>query len=348
MHRDHEIGVVVPAYNEEGFVGDVVLGMPDYVDRIYVVDDQSTDSTWDEILNAAESDASYRTPERAVTTLMDGGQIEERSIVHERIGRVVPIRHLENRGAGGAIKTGYLLALADRVDIVVTVDGDGQMDLDQMSRLLDPIVEGRVDYAKGNRIRSVDPHNRMPTFRFVGNSILTFLTRIASGYWTIMDPQNGYTAISRDALEAVTVEEMYEYYGYCNDLLVKLSVRDMRVGDVTMVPIYGDEQSTIKYTEYIPKVSGMLFRNFLWRLKMNHLVGRTHPLAISYITGALTSAIATVAGLWSAFTRMRSDERSFGRGLSSLLLFVVGWLLVLLGIVLDRRHNEQREVRVDD
>jgi len=348
MYRNHEIGVVVPAYNEEGFVGDVVREMPEYVDRIYAVDDRSTDDTWAEIWNAAEADARERSVSDEATALVDGGVIRERSSVRDRIGRVVPIRHRENRGAGGAIKTGYLLAFEDGVDITVTVDGDGQMDLDQMTRLLDPIVEGRVGYAKGNRLRRADTGGRMPTWRLFGNSILTYLTRIASGYWKMMDPQNGYTAISREALDAVEIEELYEYYGYCNDLLVKLNAGDVRIGDVTMEPIYGDEESDIAYAEYIPRVSGMLLRNFLWRLRTKYLTDRSHSLAPAYVAGGIVSLIGTVSGLRSMFVRVARNERAASRGTSSIPVFAIGWSLVLLGIALDMKRNEEMVARIDD
>ncbi|MFC6719943.1 glycosyltransferase family 2 protein [Halovalidus salilacus] len=195
MYREHTIGVVIPAYNEKGFVGDVIREMPEYVDRLYLVDDCSTDGTWDEIREAAREDAArlddavLKYDERLQPTdpkaMADGGAasvLDQRAVVHESIGRVVPIQHRENRGAGGAIKTGYLAALADEVDIVPTVDGDGQMDLSQLPKLLDPIVEDEADYAKGNRLLYKEYRSDMPRFRFVGNAILTFLTKIASGY----------------------------------------------------------------------------------------------------------------------------------------------------------------------
>jgi len=119
----------------------------------------------------------------------------------------------------------------------------------------------------------------MSSFRFFGNSILTFLTKIASGYWKTMDPQNGYTAITNHALSTVGIENMYEYYGYCNDLLVKLNAKGLRVADVAMPAIYGEETSTISYPTYIRKVSKMLLENFLWRLKVKYLVLDFHPLA---------------------------------------------------------------------
>ena len=190
------------------------------------------------------------------------------------------------------------------MDITVTMDGDGQMDPEYMPRLLDPIVEDKADYAKGNRLLYKEYRSNMPKFRFLGNSILTFLTKIASGYWKTMDPQNGYTAISHYALDNVGIDVMYEYYGYCNDLLVKLNTKGMRVADVAMPAKYGDEESSIRYRTYIQRVSGMLLRNFLWRLKVKYLVLDFHPLALFYYLGAGTVGLGILGSLWSLYAKL--------------------------------------------
>ncbi|WP_255192409.1 glycosyltransferase family 2 protein [Natronobeatus ordinarius] len=350
MYRDHTIGVVIPAYNEEGFVGDVIREMPAYVDVMYVIDDCSTDGTWDEILEAAGEDAESELPLEYddETVLADGGGslLTERATVHEPVGRVAPIQHRENLGAGGAIKTGYLAALEDETDVTVTVDGDGQMDLTQMTRLLDPIVGGEADYAKGNRLLYKEYRSAMPKFRFFGNSILTFLTKIASGYWKTMDPQNGYTAISHYALENVGIASMYEYYGYCNDLLVKLNAKGMRVADVAMPAVYGDEESSIRYRTYIRKVSWMLLRNFLWRLKVKYLVLDFHPLALFYLFGAALAALGILGGGWSLYAKFMLGDSLFVRASSSLLLFSVGSMFVMFAMLFDMQVNESKEVQL--
>ncbi len=350
MYRDHSIGVVVPAYNEEGFIGEVIESMPEYVDRIFVVDDCSTDGTWDEIQSAATADAEVPVDIEAEPEplIADGGEslLAQRARVFDPIGRVVPIKHRENRGAGGAIKTGYLAALEDQVDIVPTVDGDGQMDLSQLPKLLDPIVEDEADYAKGNRLLYKEFRSEMPAFRFFGNSILTFLTKIASGYWKTMDPQNGYTAISGYALANVGVEDMYEYYGYCNDLLVKLNAKGMRVADVAIPAVYGDEESSINYTTYIRKVSGMLLRNFFWRLKVKYLVLDFHPLALFYLFGAGMAGLSIFGMFWSVYTSVVYGDSLFLRGTASLLLFSVGSMFVMFAMLFDMQANESKEVQV--
>jgi len=362
MYEDHVIGVVVPAYNEEGLIGDVIRSIPTYVDRVFLVDDASTDGTWEEALAAAREDERTRNldategateadgePGRTQTLVSDGGELlAERASVREPVGRVVPIRHTENLGAGGAIKTGYLAAARDVVDVVVTMDGDGQMDPSHMPKLLDPIVEDDADYAKGNRLAYKHYREEMPAFRFLGNSILTFLTKIASGYWKTMDPQNGYTAISRYALDNVGVEALYEYYGYCNDLLVRLNAKGMRVADVGIPATYGDEKSNISYPTYIRNVSGMLLRDFLWRLKSRYLVLDFHPLALFYFFGAGTVGIGVLAQTWAVYRTLFLGGSLFVPAALGLILFLIGSLFLMFAMLFDMQVNKESEVQIHE
>ena len=306
------VAVVVPAYNESGLVGRVIETVPDYVDRVYVVEDGSTDDTWAEIRAAARR-------VNAEAARADG---------FDR--RVVPIRHEVNRGVGGAIKTGYLAARDDDIDVTAVMGGDAQMRPELLAGVIDPVVAGEADYVKGNRLLDADHREGMPRFRYVGNRVLTWLTRIASGYWTIGDPQNGYTAISQDALETAGIEEMYEYYGYCNDLLVRCNVAGLRVMDVPRPANYGDEESHIDYRSYVPKVSVMLFRGFLRRLWRKHVRADPHPMAGLY-------AASAGAGLYAARRAVRRRDDG-GLGAALLALLTAGLCLVA-ALALDRNHD---------
>ena len=146
--------------------------------------------------------------------------------------------------------------------------GDDQMDPAFLPMLLDPIIDEEIGYTKGNRLTSLEAMKSMSPFRRFGNFILTFMTKISSGYWNISDPQNGYTAISKRALEKLNLDEIYPSYGYCNDILVKMNVVDVKVRDVAIPARYGNEKSKIKYSRYITKLSWLLLKNYLWRLKM--------------------------------------------------------------------------------
>ena len=319
---EKSIGVVVPAYNEEAFVGTVIETMPPFVDRIYVVDDRSTDDTWSVVTDYADATAP------AV------GRTDDPT--PPSAGRVVPIRHEENRGVGGAIKTGYKRALADRMDVTAVMGGDGQMDPDYLTDLINPVVSGYAEYTKANRLYSADHSEEMSRWRLFGNRVLSGLTRVTSGYWRLSDPQNGYTAISLPALETVDLDSMYEYYGYCNDLLVKLNVHGMRVADVPVPAVYGDEESSITYPEYIVRVSWMLFRNFCWRLRAKYVAEQFHPLVLCYALGGAL----VLQSLPSVLTAVSWRT-------TSVLLSVVGLVLVGLAMELDRRANRNLEVTID-
>ncbi|MFC6733661.1 glycosyltransferase family 2 protein [Haladaptatus sp. GCM10025893] len=308
MYNGNSIGVVIPAYNEQGFVGKVIESVPDFVDRVYVIDDGSTDDTWAEIQAAVSVSRT-----RPLGTVADGGS---------NTNRVVAIQHVVNRGVGAAIKTGYLRARDDGVDIVTVLGGDGQMDPDLLTLVIDPIAEGEAEYVKTNRLLRASHRQSMPKFRYVGNVVLTYLTRIASGYWGIGDPQSGYTAISRRALETIDVENMYEFYGYCNDLLVRLNVHELRVVDVPMPAIYGDEVSHIRYSTYIPNVSKMLLRNFLWRLNAKYLrngsysVVGCYTLAVAIGVLALLSTVVGIEGVSRLSTAVGVSRQSRCSGCS--------------------------------
>lgn len=329
MYENNVVGVVVPAYNEEGLVGEVLETLPASVDRAYVVDDDSTDGTWEEILSTAER-LNERVPEDA----------------HFR-DRIYPLQHDRNRGVGGAIKTGYQYALKDDVDLIAVMGGDGQMDPDELPRLLDPVAEGVADYAKGNRLARREYREGMSAWREFGNWLLTALTKIASGYWTTMDPQNGYTVISAAALRTIELDEMYEGYGYCNDLLVKLNASGLRVADVPQPARYGDEESSIRYHTYIPSVSLMLLRNFLWRLRVKYLVREFHPLALLYVLGAPAALGSALLALRDRLTG-REREREVDGTASRLTVFLLGWLAMFLAMIFDREANADAEIRIDE
>lgn len=331
MYEGKTIGVVVPAYNEEEFVGEVIDTIPAFVDRVYVVDDGSTDDSWATILQTMVAvNAEY--PEVAVT---DGGTVSDRWLV--------PIRHETNAGRGAAVKTGYRRALDDDMDAIAVMDGDGQMDPAILDRLLDPIVEGRADYAKGNRLLSRAHRAGMSRWRLFGNTILTVLTKIASGYWRMMDPQNGYTVISARTLRSVDIDGLYDDYGFLNDILVKLNVADARLVDIAMRSRYGDEESGIRYKTFIPKLSALLLRDFAWRLGVKYLLMDFHPLVGLYALGLVSTVGALVFTVWA----LGVNQSPLSTGLAFVLWLFSG-LLVTMAMIYDRGHNVNLESRIEE
>lgn len=275
VYEDAEIGVVVPAYNEAEFIGDVIEEMPDYVDTIFVVDDHSTDGTWETVQSYTSITTDHQpsvTAEagRQQVTTDGSGEIgtEPGSFLRED---VVGVRHETNRGRGAAVQTGYRLALMAGHDVVVVMDGDGQMDPAILDKIIEPVVAGKADYAKGNRLESLAHCEKMSEWRLFGNILLTVLTKIASGHWHIRDPQNGYTAISAEALDKLSISDLYNDYGLLNDILVRMDIHEMRVVDVPMNAVYGDETSGIQYRSFVPMLSFLLVRGFLWRLWVKYV-----------------------------------------------------------------------------
>lgn len=309
-YRDKTIGVVVPAYNEELLIGDTLRSMPRFVDKIYVVDDCSLDMTSEVAQKISKTDP-----------------------------RIVTIRHEANRGVGAAIATGYEKALEDGIDISAVMAGDNQMDGNQLPSLLDPIIDGKADYTKGNRLLNSEFRVGMSNWRVLGNTILTFLTKIATGYWHLMDPQNGYAAISRDALERIDLNSLYPRYGYCNDILVKLNVCGFRVMDITMPARYGTEKSKIRYRKYIPKVSWLLLKDFLWRLKMKYIWLSFHPLVLFYVLGFILMPMGILGGLYALYYKFVIGGPLFVSGVLAILLTIIGMQFLFFAMLFDMQVN---------
>jgi glycosyltransferase involved in cell wall biosynthesis len=312
VYRENNICAVIPAYNEEKLIGPTLASVPDYIFRIYAVDDASTDRTPEIIREYAENDT-----------------------------RIMHIRHEVNQGVGASIATGYREALNEGMDIAVVMAGDNQMDPVYLPQFLDPIINRQADYSVGNRLQSTDYSKGMPPWRFFGNALLTLLTKIASGYWQLMDPQNGYTAISRRAIERLDPNKIYPRYGYCNDILVKLNAYGFRAVNINHRARYNiGEKSGIRYRTYIFRLSRLLFRDFLWRLKEKYIVLNFHPLVFFYLFGVVTVLISIIFGLYSIYLNMiHATEIFVIRGALSLLMFIMGSLFLLFAMLFDMEQE---------
>lgn len=229
--------MVVPAYNEEKFIASVIDNVPEYVDKVFVINDASLDNTERIAMDIAQTNA-----------------------------RTKVISHHLNCGVGRAIITGYKGCLTENIDIVAVMAGDDQMKPEQLPNLLDPIIEDKADYCVGDRLSNLKNMEGMSYWRCFGNLQLRWLTRIAALNFNIRDPQNGYTAIKCETLSAIDLDKIYPRYGYCNDLLVKLSATRARIVNIAIPAVYGKEKSKIKYWKFIPILSWLLLKDFLWRI----------------------------------------------------------------------------------
>lgn len=303
MIDNKTIAVVVPAYNEEKQIKRVIESMPAFVDRIIVVNDYSSDKT-SEIVKE-EIDRSERSELCIPSTLND---IERNDynyaeyLLNEKAkeevkyftpseiycndednGRIVLIDHLKNKGVGAAIASGYKWCKDHGIDCTAVMAGDGQMDPEELETICTPVIRENIDYVKGNRLIHRSSWFVIPKTRFFGNSILSILTKLASGYWHVSDTQTGYTAISKSALNSINLYKIYKSYGMPNDMLVKLNIAFCTLKEVEIKPVYNiGEKSKMNVFKVIPRVSLLLLRLFFERLWIKYLFRDFHPLFLLY------------------------------------------------------------------
>ena len=315
MLENKRIGVVVPAYNEEKLIGRVIETMPDYVDRIYVIDDCSNDET------NAKVQSYFNKP------LMNG--------------RLELITHETNKGVGASIVTGYRKASEEEIDIVAVMAGDAQMDPMDLKKVLSPIIEGTSDYVKGNRLFTGEAWSMIPKHRYMGNAFLSLLTKIASGYWHVADSQTGFTAISTDTLRLLPLDKLYPRYGYPNQLLVTLNVYGLRVVDVSIKPVYNiGERSGIKLWNVIPHLSWLLTKCFFWRLKEKYIIRDFHPLIFFYTLGLTLFPAGVVFGLYLLYHRIFVGPVVATSVLFAVFLFVSGLQSLFFAMWFDMEYNK--------
>lgn len=317
MYRDKRIALVIPAYNEEKLIRPTLEHLPELIDRAYVVDDVSPDRQNEVILDCAAKD-----------------------------GRITLLKHEINQGPGGAIITGYRQAAADDYDIVLVVGGDYQMNLEESPCFLDAIIDGKCDYAKGNRFfepQLTETMSHMPKVRIVGNTIISALTKIASGYYKTMDVVDGYTAITREAIRKIDWNRAWKRYGYPMDFLIRLNAYGCRVADVPRTAIYlpGERQSQIKGVRYALRVTPMLIRGFFWRLNYKYLYRDFHPLVFFYYLGVTLLPLGLLFGMALTVAKIMGHP-SFvtgSRAILCALLVITGLQFLLFGMLFDMNES---------
>ncbi len=314
MRGGCSVGVVVPAYNEERQIGKVLETMPAFVDHIIVVDDGSTDAT-----------------------------LERLQDWQKRMGaRLTVITQPKNHGVGAAVTAGYRRSIELGIDVIALMAGDGQTDPDDLPLIIEPVIAGKADYSKGNRLFTGEAWRRTPHVRYLGNAFLSMLTKIASGYWHVADSQSGFTAISRSALMALDLDGLYHSYGYPNDLLIQLNVRNFRVADVPTHPRYGvGERSSMNVFRVMPTVSYLLLRGFFNRLFVKYVVKDFHPLVFFYFFGIVFLIVGTLIGLLYSALRLFDGAAIPTATIVLVALLMIGGLQFLLfAMWFDMEYNK--------
>ena len=362
MLRGKTVAVVVPAYNEERQIGQVLRTMPEFVDRIVVVNDCSRDATevavqafmreYHETAACPEipckpfEETRYNRAEAVVR------QIDRKELAffipsevvneHPDTDRVILINQLQNGGVGAAIARGYKWCKDYGIDCTAVMAGDGQMDPSELESICMPVVAEGIDYVKGNRLIHRSAWLVIPKIRYFGNSILSMLTKIASGYWRVSDTQTGYTAISLAALQALRLYKIYPRYGMPNDMLVKLNIAYCTLREVEIKPVYNvGETSKMDISKVIPAVSWLLCKSFFKRLWIKYLFKDFHPLFLLYHLSFFTLGVAGILSLRLLRDLCSGQSWTFSVLLLFVFLSISGFQFVLSAMWMDMLDNDR-------
>lgn len=304
MYEGLRVAVVVPAHNEERLIARTITTMPGFVDRIFVIDDASTDRT---------------------------------SAVAEEVAdaRVTVIRHEKNTGVGGAILTGHRRVLEEELDVSVVMAGDAQMDPDYLPSLLDPIVHDGVRFTKANRFYTRSSTAGMPRHRVFGNVVLSVMTKFASGYYHLFDPQNGYTALHREALARLDLDSIATDYSFENSLLIHLNVLRVRARDVPIPAVYGEEVSGMRLRRVIPMLLHTLIGGFWTRIWRKHVFPSFGPFALLFFSGLLLTTIGVIAAIAITVLAVNDVTASPATVMISIAPLLAGIQLLISALILD-------------
>jgi glycosyltransferase involved in cell wall biosynthesis len=308
MYESAVIAAVVPAYKEREHIARVILTMPAYVDHIVVVDDCSPDDT-------AEVARATGDP------------------------RLTVIRREKNGGVGAAIVTGHRAARELGADVNVVMAGDGQMDPEYLTRLLEPVVLQGYGFAKANRFHSMTSFAGMPRVRVFGSIVLSFATKFSSGYWHLFDPQNGYTALRREALDRLSLDRLAGGYSFENDLLIQLNILRVPAIDVPIPAVYGTEVSGIRLRKVVPELSRLLVTGFWRRFFYKYVLWSFSPVALFMFAGLALLTVSAVIGAWVVAHTLGEPVATTGSVLLAVTPFLLGVQLVLYALMLDIQES---------
>lgn len=303
MRKDMKVAVVIPCYKVKKHILDVINNIGNEVAIIYVVDDKC--------------------PE------LSGEYVQQNCIDP----RVKVIFNNENKGVGGAVISGYLASLEDNVDIVVKLDGDGQMDPSLIGDFINPISKEFADYTKGNPFYDVESLKPMPKIRLFGNTVLSFMTKFSSGYYNIFDPTNGYTAISSFALKKINLDKLSKRYFFESDILFRLNLINAKVVDVPMDAIYEDEESNLHIKKIVfPFLKGHL-KNAIKRIIYNYYLRDFSVASIELFSGLLLSMFGVLYGLFGWYRSIFLNELASGGTVMLSALPIILGMQLLLGFI---------------
>lgn len=313
-----KIAVIIPCHGVGDAIFHVLERIGPEVTRIFVVDDLCPDRTADRV------EARCDDP------------------------RIRVIRHLVNKGVGGALISGYRAVLEEGLDIAVKIDGDGQMPPELISRFVGPILNGTADYTKGNRFYRVEDLQDMPPLRLFGNAVLSFLTKLSSGYWSIFDPTNGYTAIHRAVLAELPLDKIANDYFFESDMLFRLNTVRAVVRDIPMRAVYGDERSGLRIARIVPRFLKLHYINFLKRIFYNYLLRDFQLASMALLTGLPMLVFGFLFGVSAWLDSVGTGiPASAGTVMLSSLPVLMGVQLLLLALTYDIQTQPSTPIHPD-
>ena len=309
---DLQICVVIPAFKVKAQVLGVITSIGPEVKKIIVIDDACPEET---------------------------GEHVKSNIYDER---VEVIRHSVNLGVGGAVKTGYLRALELNADVIVKIDGDGQMDTSKIGELTKPIIDGNADYTKGNRFFNVEAVRNMPKIRILGNLCLSFLTKLSSGYWRIFDPANGFTAVNKNTLQLIPLDKVDNGYFFESDMLFRLNLLEAVVRDVQIPAIYGSEKSNLRIRRVLLEFPIKHLRNFAKRIAYTYYLKDFKIASIELPLGILLGGFGSILGIYSWINGILTNTATQTGTLILIAMSVlVGLQLVLAFLSYDTNNSSE-------
>ncbi|MBC5764754.1 glycosyltransferase family 2 protein [Ramlibacter albus] len=313
-----KIAAIIPCYRVKAHILDVIGRIGGEVGRIYVVDDACPEHT--------------------------GDHVE----AHCNDIRVVVVRNTENLGVGGAVMAGYRAAIADGADILVKIDGDGQMDPALVWRFVRPIAAGQADYTKGNRFYDLTEIGQMPTMRLVGNAVLSFMAKLSTGYWNVFDITNGYTAIHAKVAKHLPMDKISRRYFFETDMLFRLNIVRAVVVDVPMDAAYGSEVSNLRIRRIVGEFLAKHARNFFKRIAYNYFLRDMTVASLELVFGAALLGFGVVFG---SVHWWRSAQLGLATPLGTIMLAalptLVGLQMLLAFVGFDVANVPRRPIHID-
>ena len=305
MVDNKKIIVIIPAYKVVARIKNVIREIPSFIDEIIVIDDKCPENS---------------------------GSIVEKF----NFPNVTVIYHQINQGVGGAVMSGFQKAINNGADIVVKIDGDGQMDCSYIPKLIEPIIKGYADYTKGNRFMDFKDLKKMPKIRLLGNSALSFLVKIASGYWNIMDPTNGFIAISRQALINLNIEKIAKKYFFESDMLINLNIYNTTVKDISIPAKYGDEKSSLNVMKTLFEFPPQILKGLCKRIFLKYYIYDFNMASIYILLGIPTILFGAAFGLYKwAYGMLDQVNNTTGTIMLAVLPIILGTLFLLQAIQID-------------